>query len=190
MNRPCLTAPTGATAAQRDRIAATLPRIETARLVLRAPELADYAAYARIASGPDAAFIGGPMSAEEAWLDFCQMSAGWLLRGSGLWTVADRESGATLGFVTLGMEWEDEEPELGFLLLPEAQGRGIAAEAAMAARTYAFDTLGWSTVVSYIDPGNTRSAALANRLGARRDPVAEAAVPGTHVYRHVPEVRP
>jgi RimJ/RimL family protein N-acetyltransferase len=44
-------------------------------------------------------------------------------------------------------------------------------------------------LVSYIDPDNARSAALATRLGARRDAKAEAAFDGTpdagvQVFRH------
>ena len=31
--------------------------------------------------------IGGPFTREEAWLDFSQLVAGWILRGFGLWAV-------------------------------------------------------------------------------------------------------
>ena len=57
--------------------------------------------------------------------------------------------------------------------------------AAAAARDHAFGALGWETAVSYIDPDNIRSVALAERLGARHDP--EARGPGENsclVYRH------
>ena len=49
---------------------------------------------------------------------------------------------------------------------PDAEGRGIAFEAALVARRYAYETLGWSTAISLIAPSNARSAALAERLGA------------------------
>ncbi|MEL6197095.1 MAG: GNAT family N-acetyltransferase, partial [Pseudomonadota bacterium] len=69
------------------------------------------------------------------------------------------------------------------------EGKGITQEAALAARAHAYGTLGWPTAVSYIDHGNDRSIALAERLGAARD--AAAAFPGQdegaepcHVYRH------
>ena len=59
------------------------------------------------------------------------------------------------------------------------------AEAARAVIAHAFRDLKWSTAVSYIDPNNTRSTALAERLGARPDP--QAAYPGEPpivVWRH------
>nr|MDA3856739.1 GNAT family N-acetyltransferase [Roseovarius sp.] len=43
---------------------------------------------------------------------------------------------------------------------------GIAHEAAARARRYAYQDLGFTTLTSNIVPGNTRSIALAERLGA------------------------
>jgi RimJ/RimL family protein N-acetyltransferase len=54
-----------------------------------------------------------------------------------------------------------------FLRAPK--GRGVAQETALAARDYAYDTLGWTTAISLIAADNTRSRALAERLGATRD---------------------
>lgn len=66
------------------------------------------------------------------------------------------------------------------------RGQGLAAEAAGAARAHAFGALGWTTAVSYVDPGNARSIALAERMGAIRDDAAP--VPHSDrpclVYRH------
>ena len=78
------------------------------------------------------------------------------------------------------------ERELGWTVWSDAaEGKGYAFEAAAAARDHAFGALGWETAVSYIDPDNIRSVALAERLGARHDP--EARGPGENsclVYRH------
>jgi RimJ/RimL family protein N-acetyltransferase len=172
---PWLTPPSGPMAAQAQAVAAVLPRIETARLVLRAPRIEDYAAWAAIACTERGVHIGGPYDPEEAWLDFCQMVAGWLLRGAGLWSVERRDTGALIGFVPLNHEWGDPEMELGFLFLPDGEGHGYAAEAATAARDHAFGSLGMTTLVSYIDPANGRALALAGRLGGHRDTAAEAA---------------
>ncbi len=44
--------------------------------------------------------------------------------------------------------------------------------------------------MSYIDPDNARSIALARRLGCTEDPAAEPLYPGDMVFRHpAPEVR-
>ena len=63
-------------------------------------------------------------------------------------------------------------PEIGWMVLPEAEGRGIAAEAARALRDWAYATQGWTTLVSHVHPENARSIRLAERLGARLDPSA------------------
>jgi RimJ/RimL family protein N-acetyltransferase len=176
---------TRASAALAASVAAGIPVIQTERLTLRAPELADFTAYGGIACSDRGVHIGGPMSAEEAWDDFCRMTATWLLRGHGVWTVTGREGSEVLGFVLIGFEPGDAEPEIGFLLCAGAEGQGLAAEAVSAARDYAFGALGLPTLVSYIDAANARAIRLAERLGARLERQMEYA-PGTVclVYRH------
>lgn len=177
----------GAAAAIAARLAAAVPAIETPRLRLRAPRIADFGAYAAIATTERAAYIGGPMTRGEAWLDFNQMVAGWLLRGHGVWSVARRDDGVLLGFLPLAHEFGDPEPELGFLFVAAAEGQGYAREAAEAARAFAFDELGWDSVVSYVDPANARSVRLAERLGAVPGPETPE---GVRVFRHLrPERR-
>jgi RimJ/RimL family protein N-acetyltransferase len=172
---PWLTPSTGPAAALADTLSAAIPRIVTDRLVLRAPRLSDFATWADIACTDRGTFIGGPYDEETAWLDFCQMTAGWLLRGAGLWVVERRSDGAVLGFVPLNHEYGDPEMEMGFLFLPAFEGQGYAQEAAAAARDHALGALGLPTLVSYMDPANARALALAARLGGSPDPVAEAA---------------
>ncbi len=158
---------------------------------MRAPKLSDFPACAAIACDARARFLGGPMSRDEAWDEFAKMAAGWLLHGHGGFAIEDAESGTVLGFVVLGLEPGDQEVELGFSLTEAGEGKGIAYEAARAVRAWAARELGLNGLVSYIDPGNARSIALATRLGAARDPSAEAKLDdaGTLVYRHpAPEV--
>lgn len=165
-------------------LAAHLPRLETERLILRAPRLDDIDAWHEVLTGPASPWLGGPFTRDESFAEFATSVGLWLLRGHGPWTV-ETKAGATLGFVLLGFEPGDNEPELGFLFRPEAEGQSYAAEAARAARAHAFGALGWDTVVSYIAPDNARSIRLAQRLGARRDAAAEAAIgDGTQVWRH------
>ena len=45
-------------------------------------------------------------------------------------------------------------------------------------------SLGWTTCVSYIDPANRRSIALAERLGAQEDTTAPKPDAYCRVYRH------
>ena len=162
-------------------IAAAIPELGTQRLRLRAPRIGDFAAYAGIATTERGVHIGGPMTREEAWLDFVQLVAGWTLRGHGVWSVERRADGALVGFVLIGLEPGDLEPELGFLFVAGAEGHGYAREAAAAARDFAHGALGWDTIVSYIAPENARSIRLAERLGARREARTEG---GALVFRH------
>ncbi|MGB1035366.1 MAG: GNAT family N-acetyltransferase, partial [Primorskyibacter sp.] len=117
------------------QMAALVPVLHTDRLVLRAPALADFPVWADIMCGPRSLHLGGPMMRDDAWADFIQLASGWYFHGHGGWTITQGD--AVMGFVLLGLEPGDAEPELGFLLCAEAEGHGIAFEAASAARAYA-----------------------------------------------------
>ena len=187
MIRRCLEQPVGATAAAAAKHRAVLPRYDTERLTLRPADLSDFPAW-RSLFVPDAdGILGGPHSEEEAWEAFCVYVAGWLLHGHGAWAVELKETRETAGFVLLGLEWGDLEPELGWMLLPEYRGKGIAFEAASAARAHANALIGDGGFVSYVARENTPSNALAARLGAHRDTAAEARLSDardTHIWRH------
>lgn len=183
MTRPWETPPTGPRARLAAQCATPLPRIETARLILRAPRLNDFDIYAGIYLSPRWDH-GEPVTRHDAWLDFCEMTAGWYWRGTGVLTITDT-AGTVLGFTLLNHEFGDPELELGWMLTAEAEGQGFATEAAAALRDWATSHLGVTAPVSYVDPDNTRSAATARRLGATRDATAEAAIGhACHAYRH------
>jgi RimJ/RimL family protein N-acetyltransferase len=159
-----------------------LPEIETARLRLRAPNLADFDAWAEIFTGAAGSHLGGPFDRDEAFTEFAATCGLWLLRGHGLWTVELKSGSDPLGFVLIGFEPGDQEPELGYLFRPLAEGQGYATEAARALRDHAFVAMGMDRVVSYIDPANTRSIRVAERLGATRSQDFD----GAQVWVHLP----
>ncbi|MGL4281936.1 MAG: GNAT family N-acetyltransferase [Albidovulum sp.] len=180
---PWEAAPTGPAAGLSAAVSAPIPAITTTRLRLRAPRIADFEGYAAITTSARGTYIGGPFTREEAWLDFSQLVAGWLLRGFGLWAVERLADAGLVGFVLLNHEFGDDEPELGFLLLAEAEGQGFGFEAAQAARHFAFGILRWPAVVSYIDAANARAISLAERMGAAVDP--DLSDEDLLVYRHI-----
>lgn len=186
----CTRVPTGAAARLAASVCASLPSLETARLVLRAPETRDFDAWARIFADDVDGHIGGPMDAERAWYGFTGYVAGWLLHGHGMFAVERKDTRVLVGFVTVGIEFDDYEPELGWLFASAGRGQGFATEAAQAARAFAIETLGEGAFVSYIDPANISSQRVASRLGAVRDPVAEkiAEADGVQVWRHAMKV--
>jgi RimJ/RimL family protein N-acetyltransferase len=164
--------------------AAGIPVIETARLVLRAPRREDFEPFAAVFADARSRHMGGPVDRVGAWKMFAMGVAQWALTGFGVWSVADRATGAYCGDVGLLHPPHYPEIELGWTLVAEAEGRGIAHEAAAAARDWAFGTLGLGTLVSYIDPENARSIRLAERLCARHDASAARPDPEDLVYRH------
>ncbi len=158
---------------------AALPVIQTRRLVLRAPTLDDLPIWTEICRDS----FGD--TEQEAWTEFSYYTSGWILHGHGLFAVTLAEGGETVGFVILGLEWDDHEPELGYLFCTQHRMKGYASEACAAVRDFGFDLLGSGQFVSYVSRSNTRSNALAQRLGASRDTAAETAFgPDQHVWRY------
>lgn len=161
------------------------PILETERLVLRGPEPRDLDAFTTFMTSERSRFVGGPRATGEAWRAFAAQIGQWSLNGYGMWVVTWRDADAALGMVGCWNPAGWPEPELAWSLFDGAEGRGVAAEAAQAARACAYDRFGWTTAVSYVDPEKARSRRLAERLGCAPDP--DAAQPpggGAIVYRH------
>lgn len=182
---PCEKHRPGPAARAAARMGGKVPVIDTKRLQLRGPRVYDFKAYADILTSDRAVFMDGPFTRAEAWSDFTNYVACWMLHGHGLWTI-DAATTPTAGFVLLGFEWDDPEPELGIFLTEGAEGQGIALEALEAARDHAFRDLKWDSVVSYVASDNDRGNTLMKRAGARRDTEAEATLGDghLHVWRH------
>lgn len=165
------------------------PIITTARLRLRGHTLADLEQLCDLFETERAVHMGGPIPRKQAWRWMASEIAMWDLMGHGAWGI-ETTAGEFLGQVGLLKPPHFPEVELGWTLLAHAEGKGYAFEAAMGAMLWAWDQ-GFETLVSYIDPANTRSIALAERLGAVHDP--DAAFPDgetseeTVVYRHSPD---
>lgn len=146
-----------------------IPTLETERLVLREIRADDFEPYAAFYDTERSHLRGGPLDRNEAWKLFAAEVGHWVLRGYGFWSVEEKSTGAYCGMVGLYNPEGWPAPEVGWLLWEHHEGKGIAREAAICARTYAFETLGWPQVVSCISDGNIRSIQLAERLGARFD---------------------
>ena len=168
-----------------------VPVIETERLRLRAPVPRDYPAYLAFRLSDRSRGMGGPFTESQAFDQFGELLGHWLIRGYGRWTVADKRTDQALGVVGLFYPPDWPEPEIAWALFETAEGQGFAGEAARAARDFAYDTLGWTTVVSLIVPGNDRSVKLAERLGCtREDDFTHPDFGAMQVWRHpAPEAR-
>ena len=161
-----------------------IPTLESARLTLRPPTLDDYPAFAAIMKSERARYMGGPFDDWGAWGMFCHDIVGWALFGHGALMIERRSDGLCIGEVSINHGPLFPEKELGWMLYDGHEGHGYATEAATAMRDWAFETLGLETLVSYCDPANTRSIAVAERLGAVRDDTAPREDPEDVVMRY------
>ena len=144
--------------------------LETERLHLRQFRHEDIDAFAAMAADPEVMrFLGDgtPIPRDEAWRGMASVVGHWVLRGFGLWAVEERASGLLVGRV--GLYYPEGWPgrEVGWTLARPYWGRGYAYEAAHAALAHAFEHLKWPRAISLIHPENTRSIAVAERLGER-----------------------
>ena len=165
------------------QISVTVPVLETERLILRAPREADFDAMLAFNSGPRSVFIGGGLPRQQVWRGLLANIGHWALRGYGFFSV-DTHQGAFIGRV--GVIYHDgwDEPELAWHLFDEFEGQGYAAEAARAARADYHARITAQPPISYIDPANIRSEALALRLGAVLECTVNDERGRHHVYRH------
>jgi len=168
------------------------PTLETARLILRPPGLRDWEAYARTWADPRVTqFIGAqPRSRQESWTKFAQSAGLWALVGYGFWSFIDRETQSFVGTGGLarferGLAELEGYPEAGWVLAPEAWGRGLATEAMQAVLSWADAALRGDEVRCIIDPGNPASRRVAEKLGFQE--CAEVQFPPdlTLVYRRL-----
>lgn len=146
-----------------------IPSIETGRLILRAPSLADLDAYAGFLASQRATPADDPLTRHTAWLGMCADLGHWQMRGYGFWMIEEKSSGATAGMTGFFHPEGWPEAELGWTLFNGFERRGLAIEAARRAREFAYADLGWKRLISVIAPDNARSIALAEKLGATHE---------------------
>ena len=110
--------------------------------------------------------------------------------GYGFCAVEIAATGECIGFTGI-VEAEISPPfpkdmvEIGWRLAPEFWGKGYVTEAAAAWLDFGFETLTLDEIVSFAVASNTRSTAVMQRLGMRRDPASDfdhPKVPPTHPH--------
>jgi RimJ/RimL family protein N-acetyltransferase len=89
--------------------------------------------------------------------------ASYVRHGFGLCAV--ESGGAPIGICGLLHRDELTSPDLGFAFLPEFRSRGYAFEAAGAVKADAHARLGFETVFAIVNPDNTPSIRLLEKLG-------------------------
>ena len=160
-----------------------MPILETERLVMREPTLADFPdSRAMLADPAMMKHIGGkPLTEEESWARLHRHVGQWTLLGFGIWVVHDRAGAyvGEVGFLDLRRQITPRlsAVEVGWLISSAWHGKGYATEAMRAALAWGDDyfrtapldpSLVRGRLEAIIDPPNTASFRVAEKLGFAR----------------------
>jgi RimJ/RimL family protein N-acetyltransferase len=111
----------------------------------------------------------GPQTKEwiRDWLLTC-LERYYQTWGFGPYAVVEQSTQNVIGYCGL-FHYPDvngqREVEIGYRLRLSAWGKGYATEAARAVRDYAFTMLGMKRLIAMIDPSNTASIRVAEKIG-------------------------
>ena len=145
----------------------TEPVLETPRLILRLPVRDDFDAWADFMADAEAArFLGGAQPRAIAFRSFLAMAGSWRILGFSMFSVIEKATGRWVGRLGPWMPEGWPGTEVGWGIAREHWGKGYATEGAAATIDWAFDTLGWTEVIHTIDPANTASQMVAQKLGS------------------------
>jgi RimJ/RimL family protein N-acetyltransferase len=143
-------------------------QVDTERLTLRPPRIEDLDGWTAMMQDEETAkFIGGTAPRAVCWRQIMTMIGAWHAQGFAMFSVIEKSSGRWVGRVG---PWEPEGwpgHEVGWAIVRDCWGRGYAGEAAEASTNWAFDTLGWTSVIHSIAPDNVASQRVAQKLGSR-----------------------
>lgn len=141
--------------------------IETARLRLKPVCVEDVDALHRLWTDPDVRrylWDDVVIDRETARGVVLHSAKDWNEWGYGFWIVTPIDSDDVAGFVGFRSSAERDEPELLFGFLARYWHRGLATEAARAALSYLFETVGWKSAWAATDPPNAASVRVLERL--------------------------
>jgi len=111
--------------------------------------------------------LGGLRQPDQSRGDLDRMRAHWDAHGFGLYFLHDPSDTRFLGragLKTVHVNGQDEV-EVGYSIVPEAWGKGLATEAARRLVQVAFENLGLPDVVSFTLPQNTASRRVMEKAG-------------------------
>ena len=144
---------------------ASIPVIETERVILRGPIPDDLAPLTAFFETDNSQFVGGPMGANETHRALLATLGSWSLYGYGPWHIAEAATNRFMGWTGLLRTAGKSEPGFAWTVLPAFQGKGFASEAARAALDHVRTIMGHAPVATFIDSANAPSIRLAEKLG-------------------------
>ena len=148
---------------------------ETARLRLRDWDDEDELRFYEVMNREEVMKHLGGTQLHDEWRDAYRRIRGFSRDfGHTFWIVEDKATGGILGFCGIkrvnspGAGPLAGRHEIGWRLRPEAWGKGIAKEAAIASLDLGFGRFGYDNILAMTIPANTASQGLMKRLGMRR----------------------
>jgi RimJ/RimL family protein N-acetyltransferase len=152
--------------------------LETPRLRLRRYRAADVEAMFRLYSDPRVMrYWSFPPWTDEAQAEaYLQRARDQMDEGRAIpWAITRQTDDRLVGTVTLfALDTMQGRAEIGYSLDPKLHGQGMASEALRAALAHAFDSLRLRRVEADVDPRNTPSCRLLERLGFRLEGLLRA----------------
>ncbi|RIX97597.1 N-acetyltransferase [Aureimonas flava] len=147
--------------------------LATERLTLRRWREADRPVFHRLNADPAVMrFFDRRLTREEADATMDRWNAGLDRNRMSFLAAERRRDGAVVGTIGLAPVTEDiyafaPTVQIGWRLLPEAEGQGYATEGALACLAYGFRTLALPVIVAQCVVENRASEAVMRRLGMR-----------------------
>ena len=159
----------------RDKLAtlSDFPVLEGACIRLRGIQESDIDSLFRLFSEPEVMryWSRGPMTDRQEAVTYAQsVLEGFSRRDQLSWIVADAESDAMIGTTSLyEINPQHGRAGLGYALLPEYWGKGLAKEAITLALCYGLLELGLHRIEADTEPNNARSNRILETLGFKRE---------------------
>lgn len=148
------------------------PTLETERLRLRPWRAGEVAAmHALYGDADNLRYWSVPPSRDlESTRKMMRWHLGYHPAHYAIWAVEDRKSKRIVGMINYHRrEPREKRVDMGWLIAPTHQGRGLMTEAGRALLRHLIDTLRVHKVEALIHPDNQPSMALAKRLGFRKE---------------------
>lgn len=147
--------------------------LETPRLHMRWHRKEDFLPSAAMWADPEVTrYIGGrPFSEEETWARLLRYQGHWSWLGFGYWVVEEKATGTFIGEVGFANFKRNTEPpiqdtpELGWVFVRQAHGKGYATEAVRAALVWGEANFVSPQTVCLIHPENLASVRVAKKCG-------------------------
>lgn len=164
-------------------------RLETERLILRDWREDDVEPFVALSSDPEVMRYYSAIPTPEKCVEWMWAMSAKLAAGSVGFLAAElKETGRFVGFIGLNYPIFDHPiaalPEIGWRIVPDLWGQGLATEGAKACLKYGFATLNLPEIIAYTATTNLPSQRVMEKIGMTRDPARD------YDHPNVPEGNP